>query len=153
IVQRLRGKQPVDPINALATFLKRDHFDLDPQEAELSLSLSSATIPSGPLVIDLDGPNTRLVFASSGEPVRDNAAGMLRYRFKLAQLNSVRFVPGDRIRASLPVRRSDKPGSWSLFWDRPSNSVWAFDALSRPPRCVESNGSTGSNDPAPSSQL
>jgi hypothetical protein len=153
IVQRLRGTPPVDPINALAIFLKRDHFELDPHEAELRVPLSSATIPSGPLVIDLDGPNTQWVFASLREPVRDNARDIRRYRFKRAQGNLVRFVPGDRIRASLPVRRSGKPGSWSMLWDRPLNSTWAFDALARTPRWLDSNGSAGDNDPALSSQL
>jgi hypothetical protein len=153
IVQRLRGEPPGDPIRELAAFLKRDHFDLDPQEAELRLPISAPTVPDGSLVIDLDGPNAQWIFTLSGEPPRDNAGGVLRYRFKRTQGSSARFVPGDRIRASLPMRRSDKPGTWSLVWDRPGNSTWAFDALARAPRRVESNGSPGETDPAPSCRL
>jgi hypothetical protein len=151
IIQQLRREPPADPISALATFLKRDHFDLDPLEAELRVP--HAVMPSGSLVIDLDGPNSQWIFDVSGEPARDNAAGVLRYRFKRVQGNSARFVPGDRIRGSLGVRRSDRPGTWSLVWDRPINNIWAFDALVRLPRWVESNASAGANDPAPSARL
>jgi hypothetical protein len=155
IVQRLRGEPPADPISVLATFFKRDHFDLNPQEAELRLpvSASAAVVPNGSLVIDLDGPNIQWIFTLSGEPEPDNAAGTLRYRFRRAQANSARFVPGDRIRASLPVRWSNKPGNLSLVWDRPGNSTWAFDALARPPRWLASNDSTGENGPVSSCRL
>jgi hypothetical protein len=153
IVQRLRGEPMVDSVSALATFLKRDHFDFDPEEADLRLPISAAIVPNGSLVIDLDGPNAQWIFAMSGEPERDKAARIFRYRFKRRQGSSVRFVPGDRIRGSLSVRRSDKPGNWNLVWDRPGNSTWAFDALDRAPRLVQSNGSPGENDSAPSCRL
>jgi hypothetical protein len=153
IVQRLRGEPPGDPIDALAVFLKRDHFDLNPQEAELRLPIPAAALPKGDLVIDLDGPNAQWLFAISGEPVRDNASHVFRYRFKLTRGASTKFVPGDRIRGSLSVSRPDQPGDWSLVWDRPSNTVWAFDALVRIPRWLGSNGLVGDNGPPPPARL
>jgi hypothetical protein len=150
IVQRLRGEPSADPISALATFLKHDHFDVDPQEAELRVPITAAVAPSSPLVIQ--ARNARWSFAMSGEPERDKA-GFLRYRFQRDKGTSAVFVPGDPVHGSLLARRSDNPGQWSLVWDRPVNSVWAFDALARPPRWVETNGSSGANDPAPSIRL
>jgi hypothetical protein len=56
------------------------------------------------------------------------------YSFVSKGGSALTYQPGEFFFASLPVKKDGDAGEWRLTWARRRSALWAFEALSRPPR-------------------
>jgi hypothetical protein len=133
--------QPDEPLSALGTFLKQDHFDVELRGLRLVIPddlKENRLRPQGDLVISVqstDNAVTTLSFRLTDEGVRDAGRRATTYAFALEGTGRLTLKPGDIIWAELMVR--DTAGqAWKLSWwsNGVRNSAYQLDRFSLPPR-------------------
>lgn len=131
-------KQPnPDPVQVLADFLGKDHFDLHCDSLTLSLPSDLHLTPSGPLAIHhqpRNEPVADLEFKAVEEHTSGPPSVVAQYRFLPDGRGEVTYRPGDLLWATLPVKRSGVDGDWQLTWSMCRSSIYQFERLVRWPR-------------------
>ena len=136
LLQRIAGwagRPAVDPVQELATFLRRDRFEIDLRDVRVTIPddlLDPPPTPAGPLTLThtpAGGSPVTIALAPTGQPTRDRPN--TTYRFAGSAPLTVR--PGDVLTATLPLRSGAE--SRELVWP-PGSGPFAFMRLARTPR-------------------
>jgi hypothetical protein len=135
ILAHLKDPAAVDPVSALAAFLRRDRFDLIMRRLILEIPENLKVRPEGRLVIHLISGEKRMLlnYEATGEESRDPRRRVIRYVFQPVGEESLTYKPGDTLWADLPVLSAGSSG-WMLTWARNRSRLYEFERLSRPPR-------------------
>jgi hypothetical protein len=131
---RLRDPHPVDPVTALAEFLKQTTFSLEPKRITLELPDSLRVRVPSSAALSIYHPRTSpkapaLVFEQTGEGKRDADRRVTTYTFELSKGARVVYLPGDELWAILPLREN-----MQLTWQRNRSTTYQFERLFRAPR-------------------
>jgi hypothetical protein len=134
VLLRLRERVAQDPVTALATFLQRTTFSLEPKRITLELPDGQrGRVPSS-AELSIYHPRTSskgpaLVFEQAGEPKRDADRRVTVYTFQLSKGDRIVYLPGDDLWATLPLREN-----MQLTWQRNRSTTYQFERLLREPR-------------------
>ena len=122
---------PPDAVDALSSFLARDHFDLDVKQVQLEVPFNLNARPEGKL--SLFHPATTdqgpaLVFRVE-DPETDPERRVRIYPLRVdGPARKLTYHPGDALWATLPVEYGAGTG-WVLDWVRGRSRVYQFDHL------------------------
>jgi hypothetical protein len=133
VLLRLQKKAPEDPVEALADFLGKKQFTIEPRSLVLELPETSDLKPraGARLVImhPATGKQAPLAYETSGEPQRDRGRRLRLYTFRLTRGDQVIFRPGDNLWAELPL----SGGELRLVWSQARSSLYLFERLRTTP--------------------
>jgi len=138
-----------DPVNALASFLSRDRFDLDLKRLTLEVPFNLNVRPAGKLSVHhlANNEQTTLTF-EVGDPETDMERRVRIYPLRPEGSPRVLvYRPGDSLWASMPVEYDDKPG-WVVDWVRGRSAVYQFDHLRRVPQLHQKDQDSTRGEPA-----
>ncbi len=141
---KLLSSSAQNPVLELAAFLRMTSFVLDPKGLDLVIpgDLSSdKVVPNGMLTISIihqGNPSGTKRFKQSGEGLQSGSTTM--YQFTSEGTEKLTFIPGDALKAELPVRSGTQ--EFKLVWEGGTSQTYPFDLLSREPRLVKSTGTT-----------
>jgi hypothetical protein len=139
---RLREPSAQNPVQELAAFLRTTSFVLDPRGFDLVIPAdlsSEKVISSGPITLSVVHPGgavTTRRFKQIGDGERSGS--ITTYKFSSEVDGKQTFVPGDSLRAELPVRSGTQ--ELKLVWEGGTIRSFPFDMLSREPRLLKANG-------------
>ncbi len=145
LLARLRDSAATDPVGELATFLRKDKFDIDLQEFAVLLPLDLSldkVVPAGPFTLTITPRNGAAVtrqFKQSGSGTREGSA--MRYPFA-AEKNEkpLTYQLGDELKAELPLKAGTQ--EFKLVWDSTGTRTYQFDKLACEPKLVKPGGAT-----------
>ncbi|MFL5245918.1 MAG: hypothetical protein ACJ8FY_27935 [Gemmataceae bacterium] len=128
-----------DPVNELASFIKRDAFEIGIKKLSLKIPDDLAKRPTGDLTIFVqspDGQNTASIACELlPEKQPDEKGRAVSYSFRPADRSTLTYHPGDKLWATLPLRDTGKQDDeWMFTWSRCRSDVYQFEKLSREPR-------------------
>ncbi len=139
VLLRLQMRSPEEPVEALADFLGKKRFVLEPRTLTLELPDLSGLVPRADArLIVLHPASDRqpaLAFEPSGEPQHDRTRRVRIYTYRLTVGDRVVFRPGDNLWAELPLRG----GKERLVWSQARSSLYLVERLRNPPRQQPSN--------------
>ena len=141
---RLLNSSSQNPVLELATFLRTTSFDLEPKGFELvlpaDLSLEKV-VPTGLLTLSIlhqgNSSGTKR-FKQRGEGLQSGST--MAYQFDAESSGKLTFIPGDALKAELPVRSGTQ--EFKLVWEGGMSRTYPFDLFSREPRLVKPNGTS-----------
>ncbi|QEL21119.1 GTPase domain-containing protein [Limnoglobus roseus] len=119
-----------DPLEEAVAFLKRDRFELDFANLEVTIPndlRDRRLIPNGPLVVRQG--TKELSFRTTGEP--QTSASATGYRFTADGESKLTVRPGDEVSASLKLKAGDR--EFRLEWTNGGSVVYQFESLHREP--------------------
>ena len=129
ILDRLRRRQALDPVTALAAFLRSDQFAFSLRGASLLVPYDAdVSVPDNAVLTITHGQRVLTLPLEVKETKRDPQARTTTYFFKAA-LQTVTYRPGEAFEMSLPLREGRV-----LTWLDKRTRTYAFECLSRPPR-------------------
>ncbi|HEV3237991.1 MAG TPA: GTPase domain-containing protein, partial [Gemmataceae bacterium] len=128
-----------DPVNELASFIKKDAFELNMKRLALRIPDDLAKRPSGDLTIfqqSAAGENTvSLAFEVLLDKQPDEKNKTVTYQLRPLDKNGLTYRPGDKLWAVLPLRDTAKRDEeWVFTWSRCRSEVYQFERLTREPR-------------------
>jgi hypothetical protein len=126
-----------DPVNALATFLRRERFEFDLRSIRLTIPddlRDSRLRPAGKLVIHNQSTNTSLTFRLEGDGVHDPRQRLTSFPMPVEGTLMLTVRPGDAVSAEMPAK--DALGrEWKLSWSGGYRSpLYQWECLALPPR-------------------
>jgi hypothetical protein len=134
VLLRLQKRSPEDPVEALAAFLGKKQFVLEPKTLTLELPDLSGLVPQAekPLVVlhPASDRQPALAFEPSGEPQHDRARRVRIWTYRLTVGDRVIFRPGDNLWAELRLRG----GKERLVWSQARSALYLVERLRNPPR-------------------
>jgi hypothetical protein len=137
VLARLQASDAVDPVTALAAFLKKDQFELRLSRLELDIPDNQKVRPAGRLVIHqqraTEANITDLTFELLDDGRHDATRPVTRFTFKPTAGTTLLYRPGDTLWADVPVK-SDDQADWMLTWTSGRSQVYQFERLAQPPR-------------------
>ncbi len=122
-----------DPVDEALAFLKRDRFDLDFANLEVTVPTDlrdRRLLPAGPLVVRHG--SKELSFRVTGEPQTTAAESL--YRFTPDGDSRLTVQPGDAVSASWTLKAGDR--EFRLEWTNGGSVVYQFESLHREPTLV-----------------
>jgi hypothetical protein len=136
LLARIQDPDAVDPITALADFLRLDHFDIEIQRLSLEVPFDRKIRPAGPFTI-VHGPGNTEAFvfrSTDDEGRRDPQRRVTVFSFFKEKGGPLLYRPGDALYATLDVKKEGTSAPWRLTWARDRSEVYQFERLVRPPR-------------------
>ncbi len=141
VVLRFADPGAEDPVAALASFLRRERFDLDVRGFRLAVPdelKGQRYRPQSPLTLgeqSSGGPERKLTFRLDGDGVRDSRLRLTTYTYAVDGTTSFAFAPGDAFWADVPLR--DAAGrEWKFsWWSNGSRTLsYQLERIELPPR-------------------
>jgi hypothetical protein len=127
-----------DPVIELASFIKKDAFELSMKRLALRIPDDLAKRPSGDLTIfqqSADGQNAVLSFEVLLDKQPDEKTKTVTYQLRPLDRSNLTYRPGDKLWAVLPLRDiAKRDDEWALTWTRCRSDVYQFERLTREPR-------------------
>ncbi len=133
LLARLHDPRAKDPVAALADFLRRDSFTLDPQQAVLTVPNDPARSirPAGRLEVfhgAIKNARPAWVFVQEEKEVGDRTT---RFTFRRGEGGALSYRPGDALLGQLAVKLNDE--NWTLTWAVGRSQLYQFQHLVREP--------------------
>jgi hypothetical protein len=139
VLLRLQHRSPEGPVEALADFLGKKRFVLEPRTLVLELPDLAGLAPRAEARLVVLHPASErqpaLAFEPSGEPQHDKTRRVRSYTYRLIGGDRIVFRPGDNLWAELPLRG----GKDRLVWSQARSSLYLVERLRNPPRQQPSN--------------
>jgi hypothetical protein len=133
VLARLANPDAEDPVRALASFLGRDRFLIEVRTVKLEVPERLGVRPRSDARLAVYHPASdrqpALVFEPSDDPRRDARKRVWTYTYRLAEGRRIRYQPGDKLWAELPL-----PEKRVFTWSEARSARYQFERLRQPPR-------------------
>jgi GTPase SAR1 family protein len=122
-----------DPVTELVSFLERDRFEISLRRLSLKVPYDLGVRPLNGLAVyhESGGQKKNVMLQPYGDALDDPQSRLKTYSYRAAEDGSLLYRPGDRLWASLPLRKEGESASWAFSWVRGRSEVYQFEHLTR----------------------